>query len=509
MVSLLRKLLKEKVSEALTSVLPVTVIVLLLSFTLAPMPVGTLMLFILGAILLIVGMGFFSLGADIAMMPVGDAMGRKLTTTKSMALVALICLVIGVSVTIAEPDLQVLAGQVPAVPDMVIILTVAAGVGVFLVLALVRMKLRIPLRYFLLVLYALVFILAFFVHESFLAVAFDSGGVTTGPITVPFILAFGAGLAVMSGRDEDSFGVVAICSVGPILAVMVLGLMYDTSEINYTASVIPTVLTSQEAGELFLDELPDYLQEVAFGLAPIILFFAVFQIVSLRLKKRSLVKILIGIAYTFIGLVLFLLGANVGFMPAGSFLGEELASNCPGWVLVVIGCVVGYFIVAAEPAVYALNKQVEEVTGGAVSQRAIRISLSIGVAVSIGIAMLRVWLQIPIMYFLVPGYLAAIVLTFFVPKMFTSIAFDSGGVASGPMTATFLLPFAMGACEAFGGNVLTDAFGVVAMVAMTPLITVQILGLVYKHKLAKIQAAPDATALAAADDIVDYSEEEV
>ena len=497
-------------SEALTSVLPVTVIVLLLSFTLAPMPVGTLMLFILGAILLIVGMGFFSLGADIAMMPIGDSMGRKLTTTKSVALVALICLVIGVSVTIAEPDLQVLARQVPAVPDMVIILTVAVGVGVFLVLALVRMKLRIPLHYFLIALYALVFGLAFFVPDSFLAVAFDSGGVTTGPITVPFILAFGAGLAVMSGRDEDSFGVVAICSVGPILAVMVLGLAYDASEIDYTPFTVPSVWTSQAAGELFLEELPDYLEEVAFGLAPIVVFFVIFQVVSLRLKKRSLVKIVVGIAYTYIGLVLFLLGANVGFMPAGSYLGEALAKNAPGWVLVAIGCVVGYFIVAAEPAVYALNKQVEEVTGGAVSHRAIGVSLSIGVAVSIGIAMLRVWLQIPIMYFLVPGYLAALALTFFVPKMFTSIAFDSGGVASGPMTATFLLPFAMGACNAFGGDVLTDAFGVVAMVAMTPLITVQILGLVYQRKLAKIQAeaASDVRELAA-DDIVDYSEEEV
>lgn len=506
-VSLLRKNLKEKVAEALSSVLPITAIVLLLSFTLAPMPIGTLMLFILGAVLLILGMGFFALGADIAMMPMGDEMGRKLSTTKSVALTALICLLIGITVTIAEPDLQVLARQVPAVPDMVIILTVALGVGVFLVLAMVRIRLNIPLRRFLIVLYTIVFVLAFFVPSDFWAVAFDSGGVTTGPITVPFIIALGAGLAALSGRDEDSFGVVAICSVGPIIAVEVLGLLYDTSGITYTPFSIPYVRTSQDAGEVFLESLPVYLEEVALGLLPILVFFLVFQIVAIRLKRRQLIKIGVGVVYTYIGLVLFLLGANVGFMPAGHYLGQTLAGGMPGWVLVVIGAVVGYFIVSAEPAVHVLVKQVEDVTGGAVSQKAIKLALSLGVAASVGISMLRVWLQIPIMYFLVPGYVLALAGSFFVPKMFTAVAFDSGGVASGPMTATFLLPFAMGACQALGGNVLTDAFGVVAMVAMTPLITVQVVGIVYQRKLKRLDRRNQLVAPGMADDIVDYSPE--
>lgn len=505
----MRKKLKEKISEALSAVLPITVIVLLLSFTLAPMPIGTLMLFILGAALLIVGMGFFTLGADVAMMPMGDAMGRRLTSMKSVALIALVCLLIGVSVTIAEPDLQVLARQVPAVPDAIIILTVALGVGIFLVLAMARIRLGISLHWFLLVLYGFVFLLAFFVPANFLAVAFDSGGVTTGPITVPFIIALGAGLAVLSGRDEDSFGVVAICSVGPIIAVMVLGLLYDTSDLSYTPFSIPVIWNSQDAGEAFLQGLPHYLQEVALGLAPVLAFFVVFQILALKIKRKPLIKIGVGVVYTFVGLVLFLLGANVGFMPAGHYIGQSLAASAPGWTLVVVGVVVGYFIVSAEPAVHVLVKQVEEVTGGAVPQKAIRFSLAVGVALSIGLAMLRVWLQIPIMCFLVPGYAVALALTFFVPKMFTAIAFDSGGVASGPMTATFLLPFAMGACKALGGDVLLDAFGVVAMVAMTPLVTVQVMGLVYQLKLKRVSDAAVADETLVVDDIVDYSRSEV
>ena len=319
----------------------------------------------------------------------------------------------------------------------------------------------------------------------------------------------GAGLAVISGRDEDSFGVVAICSVGPIIAVMVLGLLYDTSNIEYTPFSIPVIWNSQDAGRAFFEGLPHYLCEVAFGLAPILVFFLVFQVVALKIKRRPLIKIGVGVVYTFIGLVLFLLGANVGFMPAGHYIGQTLAASAPGWTLVIVGAVVGYFIVSAEPAVHVLVKQVEDVTGGAVPQKAIRFSLAVGVAVSIGLAMLRVWLQIPIMYFLVPGYAVALLLTFFVPKMFTAIAFDSGGVASGPMTATFLLPFAMGACKALGGDVLLDAFGVVAMVAMTPLVTVQVMGLVYQLKLKRVTEASLTSEFTAVDDIVDYSRNEV
>ena len=505
----MKKKLKEKISEALSSVLPITVIVLALSFTLAPMPSGTMVLFLLGAGMLIVGMGFFSLGADIAMMPIGDQMGRKLGGGWKLAGVAAICFLIGAVVTIAEPDLQVLARQVPAVPDMVIILSVAAGVGLFLVVSMLRTRFNLPLTPTLIGLYVLVFVLSIFVPNEFLAVAFDSGGVTTGPITVPFLMALGTGMASIKGRDEDNFGMVALCSVGPILAVMVLGLCFQSTEVGYTPFAIPLVMDSQEAGREFWQGLPAYMKEVALGLLPIVLFFAVFQIASIRLKRRPVIKILVGIVYTYIGLVLFLTGANVGFMPAGYFLGTTLASLPHYWVLIPIGVVVGYFIVAAEPAVHVLNRQVEEVTSGAIPQKAIGLALSVGVAVSIGLAMLRVCLGIPIYYLLVPGYAAALILPFFVPRIFTAIAFDSGGVASGPMTATFLLPLTMGACEALGRDILTDAFGVVAMVAMTPLVTIQLLGLVYQRKIRRTKEATPAEekAIELVDDVIDYNEE--
>ena len=504
----MNKKLKEKVMEALSSVVPITAIVLLLSFTMAPMPVASLILFLVGALLLIVGVGFFSLGVDMAMMPIGDGIGEQVARGSKLWAMVPLCFVIGVFVTIAEPDLQVLAHQVPAVPDMVIILTVAAGVGIFLAVALLRSRFGWPLNKLLIGFYALVFLLAFLVPKEFLAVAFDSGGVTTGPITVPFIMAMGAGLtALRSHKDSeaDSFGVVALCSIGPILAVMILGLCYNAPDLSYTPFSIPDLETTADVGAYFASGFPTYIKEVALGLLPIVAFFTVFQIVSLHLRQRQLIKIIVGMLYTYVGLVLFLTGVNVGFMPAGHFLGAQIAKLPYHWVLIPIGMVVGYFIVAAEPAVHVLNQQVEDLTGGAVSQKAMGLALSLGMAAALGLAMVRVLTGISILWFLVPGYVLALSLSFQVPKVFTAIAFDSGGVASGPMKATFLLPVAMGAGEALGGNVLTDAFGIVAMVAMTPLVAIQVLGLVYQKKSA-LEAERALLTAVEADEIIIYDD---
>ena len=319
-------------------------------------------------------------------------------------------------------------------------------------------------------------------------------------MTVPFIMALGIGFsAVRSDKhaENDSFGLVALCSVGPILAVLLLGLLYHPEESGYEQTMIVKTDNSVEMWQLFQEGLPYYTKEMLISLLPIILFFFIFQIVSLHLHKKTLVKIIIGIIYTYIGLVLFLTGVNVGFMPAGNYLGQVIAGLSYPWIIVPIGMLIGYFIVKAEPAVYVLTEQVEELTSGAISAKAMGMSLSIGVAFSLGLAMVRVLTGISILWFLLPGYAVALGLTFFVPKIFTAIAFDSGGVASGPMTATFLLPFSMGACEALGGNVVTDAFGVVAMVAMTPLITIQILGLIYQiqEQMKEKQAAKDYTSI--------------
>ena len=479
--------------------LPIIGLVLLLSFAIAPISPSILLCFLIGGILLIAGIVFFTLGAELAMSPMGERVGTAMTQSKKLWVVVALSFLLGFIITISEPDLQVLAQQVPAVPNLTLILAVACGVGVFLVVALLRMLFSIALPPFLVCFYAVIFILAFFVPKEFLSVAFDSGGVTTGPMTVPFIMALGVGIsATRSDRHaaDDSFGLVALCSIGPILAVMILGMIYNPDSAAYTPPVIPEIADSKQLWNLFAVELPTYMKEIALSLLPIVLFFAVFQALILKLSGRNLTRILIGLVYTYIGLVLFLTGVNVGFMPAGNYLGQVLAGLSHPWVIVPIAMVMGYFIVKAEPAVYVLNKQVEEITDGAISARAMGTALSAGVAISLGIAMIRVLTGISILWILIPGYTIALVISFFVPKIYTAIAFDSGGVASGPMTAAFLLPLAQGACVALGGNIVTDAFGVVAMVAMTPLITIQVMGLYSKLAEKKKTAAVPTPAYA-------------
>lgn len=496
-----------KTKESLTSVLPISLIVLVLNFTITPMPFGVRGLFLLGAALLIMGMGLFTLGADTAMMPMGEQIGSQLIRSRKLGLLVIACLIMGTMITIAEPDLQVLAEQVPSVPNMVLILWVAVGVGTFLVVALLRILFQWRLSYILIGLYVAVFALGTFTSDSYLAVAFDSGGVTTGPITVPFILALGIGLSSVRGgksSHDDSFGLVALCSVGPIMTVMIMGMFFDSSSGAQTGSEISEITGIGEIFHLFGQGLPFYAKEVALALSPIIVFFILFQIFSLKLPKSQMIKLIVGIIYTYAGLVLFLTGVNVGFLPAGQFIGDYIGGLSYNWILIPLGMLMGFFIVAAEPAVHVLNDEVEVLTGGAISKNAMLWSLSIGVAISIGLAMIRVLTGISIWYVLVPGYVLALALTFFVPKIFTAIAFDSGGVASGPMTATFLLPFTMGACTAVGGNMLTDAFGVVAMVAMTPLITIQVMGLIYNFKIRNtVEEEVDVM-----EDIADEIEEE-
>ena len=488
-----RSKLNEKLQESLAAVLPILAIVLILSFTIAPLPTSVLMAFLFGAVLLVVGMMFFSLGAELAMSPMGERVGACITKTRRVGIMLTLGFLLGFLITISEPDLQVLANQVQAVPNMVLIVTVAVGVGLFLCFAMLRMLLSVPLNTMLVGFYIVVFVLAMFVPKDFLAVAFDSGGVTTGPMTVPFIMAMGVGVsAIRSDKHSanDSFGLVALCSIGPILAVLILSLLFRSDGGSYTAVVIPEIGDSAALWQLFFVAFPTYFKEIAVSLLPIAAFFAVFDLVSLHLERKQLIRIGVGLAYTYLGLVIFLTGVNVGFMPAGNYLGSVIAGLSCNWIIIPIGMLIGYFIVMAEPAVYVLMRQVEELTDGAIPGSAMKHSLSIGVAVSVGLAMIRVLTGISIFYLLVPGYAVAIALSFFVPKLFTAIAFDSGGVASGPMATTFLLPFAMGACSAVGGNIVTDAFGVVAMVAMTPLITIQGLGLIYRLRTKHGAVAP-------------------
>ncbi len=486
-----KTIISEKVKESFASVLPITLIVLLLCFTIVPIESGTFLAFIVGAVFVVVGMGLFTLGADTAMTPIGEYVGTTVMKTKKLWLIIPICFIVGVMITIAEPDLQVLATQLEnAVNRWSLILAVGAGVGVFLVIAFLRVVLKIKMSVLLIVCYVAVFVLSFFVPQTFVPLAFDSGGVTTGPMSVPFIIAIGTGVASMRSDDSaetDGFGFTALCSVGPIIAVMILGIILQPENIEPVSNTIQKIDDSKDLLGAYLTSFPHYLKEVAIALAPIVGFFLIFQLFGQKLSKERNIRIFIGVLYTYVGLVFFLMGVNVGFLPVGSYLGEIIGTKSYSWIIVPLGMLIGFFVVAAEPAVHVLTKQVYEITNGAIPKKALSISLMLGVACSVGLAMLRILLHIPIMYFLIPGYLIALVLTFFVPDIFTSIAFDSGGVASGAMTASFLLPLALGLCGAVGGNIATEGFGVVAMVAMTPLIAIQILGLVYKIKMAKLK----------------------
>ena len=480
-----KKLFFEKFKEAAASVLPITLIVAAMCLTFVPVTADLMLSFILGAAMLIVGMGLFTMGSDVSMTQIGSHMGAKLTKSRNLKLIVVVSLLLGIAITVAEPDLQVLATNVPTIDTTVLVWVVSAGVGMFLMLSMIRILYRIPLRWLLLGFYGLLFVLAAFADPNYLAVAFDSGGVTTGPMTVPFIMALGVGVASIRSDENaqtDSFGLVALCSIGPILAVLALGFIYSNVPEGTAASIIASYADTVELGMGYLHALPDYIHEVVMALLPIVAFFLIFQVVALHLRKVPFLRIMMGLGMTLVGLVLFLTGANVGFSSLGYILGEKLAAPHLRFVLVPIAMVMGWFIINAEPAVHVLNKQVEELSAGAISENAMHYSLSIAVAAAMGLAMLRVITGINIMWMLIPGYLVALALTFFVPPTFTAIAFDSGGVASGPLTATFMLPFAMGACSAAGGNVMTDAFGLVALVAMMPLITVQVMGFIYVLK---------------------------
>lgn len=481
---------KLKIKEALSSIVPITLIVAILSFTITPLATDVIVEFIIGAIMLVIGTGFFTLGAEMSMSIIGERIGADIAKRKNIFLILAILIILGTVVTIAEPDLKVLAEQITSVPSNLIIGVVGLGVGVFLSIAFLRVVLKIKLKYALLFFYSIVFVLAFFVPKEFLAMAFDSGGATTGPMAVPFIIAFGIGISSIRSEENsesDSFGMVALCSIGPILATMILGMVYKITNFEYTNRTYSTYANTKEIAEAFVQNLPNYFGEVVIALLPIIIFFIIYQLAVIKMSKKELFKVFIGCFYEFIGLTLFLLGANVGFLQIGSLIGMKLAEIGNDFLIIAIGALLGYFVVIAEPAVEVLNKQISDITDGAIPEKAMKKSLSIGVSIALVISMIRVLTGIPILYFLLPGYLIALILAFVGDDVFTAVAFDSGGVASGTMASTFLVPFAIGVSEGVGGNVLSDAFGVIAMVAMAPIVAVQISGLIYKLKSKKLQ----------------------
>ena len=481
------KNLFEKLKEALQAVLPIGAIVLLLHFTVTPLPWNVLAAMLLGMVWLILGLTLFSLGTEMAMMPMGSHIGSTLIKSKNIALIVVSLLVFGFMVTAAEPGLTVFASQLTSVSSFALIVSISLGVGIFLVLAAFRTLFRWNLSRMLLILYGIAFAFAF-IAPDFFAVAFDASAITTGPVTVPFLLAIGAGFAAVSSNkdaEEDNFGISSICSVGPIIGVLILG-MFQNKGTESTGQVVDEVIVQNKSllAQYALG-LWQSLGEVLVVIVPIVIIFMLFQITRLKLSRTELVKIGVGLLYLLIGLAVFLTGVNQGFMEAAGIIGTKMGELDYNWILIPLCLVIGAGVVLAEPAVHVLAKQVEDITDGAISGKMLLLGMAGGVGCAMSLAMVRMLLEISVWFFILPGFLLALLLTFFVPPIFVGIGFDSGGIAAGAMTAAFVLPFTIGVSNALGLNPMAYAFGVVGMIAMMPPIAIQLMGIIYSMKLKK------------------------
>lgn len=482
-----------KLKEVLYAVLPITVIVLLLNFTLTPLEPSLIIRFVIGALLITFGLSIFLFGVDIGITPIGQEMGTTIAKSNKVWIVIIAGLTLGFFISIAEPDLHILAGQVDLVTSgliskVSIVVVVSIGIGALIATGLVRIVFNYPLYKLLTILYLIILVLALFTSPEFLAISFDASGATTGALTVPFILALAIGVSHLKkdskASEKDSFGLVAIASTGAIIAVMIMNIIAKTDKISGSLEQ-----HDADSGLIspFIHKFPIVAQEIIIALVPILILFLVFQKISFKMSNKSVRKVLIGLLFTFIGLVFFLVGVNAGFMDVGTAIGHSIASLENKTYVVIIAFILGLVTILAEPAVHVLTHQIEDVTSGYVRRKAVLISLSLGVGLAVALSMIRIIIpELQLWHYLLPGYIIAIAMTYFVPKLFVGIAFDSGGVASGPMTATFILAFVQGAAEAIeGANVLVDGFGMIAMVALTPLIALQVLGLIFKLKSKK------------------------
>ncbi len=482
----MKKIFSNQMYSSIKSIIPITIIVLIISVIFFDASLINLMpAFLIGSLLLIFGMTLFNIGAEISMIEIGSRIGNNLTKKRNISFILLLSFIIGFIITIAEPDLRVLSSQVPSISSNILINTVGLGVGLFLLFSTIRMLFQLNYAVILSILVVVAFVIAIFTPSEFVPLAFDSGGVTTGPLSVPFIIALSTGLAFKRNdkkKKEDTFGMISFCSIGPVIVVLILGIIFNAKS-SYVPYNIPYYNSYFDVIKSFITTFPKYFWEVLLSLTPIVLFFLAYNILFLKLKRKIIHKIFLGLIWTYLGLTLFLTGINVGFMPMGYMVGK-IVSNYE-ILLIPLAMIIGYFIVSSEPAVGVLTEQIENITNGNIRRNIINVSLGIGVSIATGLSILRVLTGISIWWFLLPGYLIALLLIPFVPEIFTAIAFDSGGVASGTMSATFLLPFAIGIAEAFNRNVLTDAFGLIAMIATMPLITIQVVGVIYKIKTKK------------------------
>ena len=504
----------KNLKESFFAILPITVIVLLLGVTIAPLSVVFIFQFLFCAAIMIVGMAFFSLGSEVSMRTIGEQIGSSLSRSKKLWWILLATFVLGLIVTIAEPDLSVLAQLATSIEPWVFILTVSVGVGLFLLLYVLKVFCNIPVAVLYLISYGLIFVLAPFVPENFIPLAFDSGSATTGAVSVPFLLSIGIGIAAVRGGNkaqDDSFGLIAMSSAGPIIAVMLIGIILKPGDIATDVSTItePGGIFQMLGG--FFQAIPSYILEVITILSPIVIVFILFQIFALKLPRLKIIKISIGLIYTFIGITLFLTAVSFGFMPIGQLFGSMLANLSYNWILIPIGGIIGLVIILAEPAVHILTKQIEVITAGTIKKKVMIIAFCIGVCLSLIVCMLRALYPFDLVWVVLPLYAISIILAFIIPPIFTGIAFDSGGVASGSVAATFVLPLMIGVVSALGGNVSMHAFGTLGIVACFPVLTVQVVGLIYKIGLYRKEKAKKALIKKSrnASAIVEFNEENI
>jgi hypothetical protein len=482
----LKNIITEKLKESFTSIIPITLIVLVVCIVCNDINLmGLIPAFLIGCLLLVFGMSFFDIGVNISMIQIGSKIGKSLTKRNNVYILLLMCFIIATIITIAEPDLLVLANQTPNISPLILIFSVGFGVGLFFLLGCIRLLRKWNYNILLIVICFFMLLISFFAPKEFIGVAFDSGGVTTGALSVPFIMSLSRGLSGFrtdKNKKEDTFGLMAFCSLGPIIIVLLLGILYHP-ESTYEKIELITNSSLTEVIKTYISSFPIYIKDVLISFSPIIVLFFIYNFAVLKLNKNLLFKIIKGLIYTFIGLTLFLTGVNIGLLPMAYLIGQTVTNNV--YILIPLTIVLGFFIIYSEPALKVLLDQIDDITNGTINKKILLLSISIGVSIATCLAIVRIIVDINLLYIIVPGYIIAILLSFFTPNVFTRIAFDSGGVASGTMTASFLLPFAIGSSELLGKNVLVSAFGLVAIVATIPLITVEIIGIVYKIKTRK------------------------
>lgn len=489
---------KENIKESVVTIGPIILVVLLLALFI-PMTPSFLISFLISSILLIIGCSLFTFGADLSMAIIGNKLGKDLVKSKNVVLILIASFIIGTVVTIAEPDLLVLAEQITSIPSFLLILTISLGVGACMLLASARSLYGLDLNKILIFCFSIIFILMLFVPIDFIPVAFDSGGVTTGTISIPFIITLGIGLVssrVDNKAKEDSFGLVALASTGPILMVLLLGLFNGPEK----QLVFDNSIYTNFSFFNYINQLSICLSNVLLAIIPILIVFIIYYFITKNVTEREFHKIILGIILTILGLTIFLVASNVGFLNMGYFIGEYIGNSQGKFLLIPLIMILAFFIAIAEPAVIVLINQINEFTGGSIPKKVLQVALALGVSIAAGLSMVRVFTGTPFVYYVLIGYGLALFLTFFIPKTFTAIAFDAGGATGGSLTTTFLLPITIGACYAVGGNVYTDAFGLASMVSLIPIITVEIVGVLYEIKL-RIAARVDMLD----DSIVDYN----